>query len=278
VLRWADNPRHRLAASRAVQIVPHVGPATAARLLALLADARDAPDALLKVVPPAPARTAWEDLARCLAALARAPQPWPGDLARVIEWYAPHLERRHEDAAVRRLDLEQLLQIAVLYGTRQRFLTEMTLDPPEAVSDEAGAPSQDDDYLILSTIHSAKGQEWKAVTVLRVVDGCIPSDMACGSEAEIEEERRLLYVAMTRARDELELVVPQRFYVHNQPGYGDKHVYALRSRFIPVALLKLFDECVWPMPAGAPDGTQAQAREGPGIDLAARVRAQWRGR
>ena len=94
-------------------------------------------------------------------------------------------------------------------------------------------PLLDEDYLILSTIHSAKGQEWKSVFVLNVVDGCIPSDMATGSAAEIEEERRLLYVAMTRAKDHLHLIVPQRFYAHGQRGGGDRHVYAARTRFIP---------------------------------------------
>ena len=113
------------------------------------------------------------------------------------------------------------------YPSRARFLTDLTLDPPSATSDEAGPPLLDEDYLILSTIHSAKGQEWKAIYVLNVVDGCIPSDMATGNSEEIEEERRLLYVAMTRAKDTLLLVVPQRFYVHAQAKRGDKH--ALRG-------------------------------------------------
>jgi superfamily I DNA/RNA helicase len=77
-------------------------------------------------------------------------------------------------------------------------------------------PVLDEDYLILSTIHSAKGQEWKSVFVLNVVDGCIPSDRATGTSEEIEEERRLLYVAMTRAKDDLNLIVPQRFFTHGQ--------------------------------------------------------------
>jgi len=104
------------------------------------------------------------------------------------------------------------------------FLTELTLDPPDATSDEAGAPLLDEDYLILSTIHSAKGQEWRSLFVLNVVDGRIPSDLAAGTTAEIEEERRLLYVAVTRARDELHLLVPQRFFTHGQSAYGDRHV------------------------------------------------------
>ena len=86
--------------------------------------------------------------------------------------------------------------------TRERFLTDLTLDPPSATSGEAGVSLRDEDYVILSTIHSAKGQEWRSVFVLNVVDGCIPSDMATGSAEEIEEERRLLYVAVTRAKDQ----------------------------------------------------------------------------
>jgi hypothetical protein len=94
------------------------------------------------------------------------------------------------------------------YASRERFLTELTLDPPDATSDQAGVPLLDEDYLILSTIHSAKGQEWKSVFVLNVVDGCMPSDLGIGTSAEVEEERRLLYVAMTRAKDDLHLVMP----------------------------------------------------------------------
>ena len=118
----------------------------------------------------------------------------------------------------------------------------------------------DDDYLILSTIHSAKGQEWKAVHVLNVVDGCIPSDMATGSSEEIEEERRLLYVAMTRAKEDLDLISPQRFFVRQQSAYGDRHVYALRSRFIPDALTELFDSCASPVVTQAEDHPERTER------------------
>jgi hypothetical protein len=134
------------------------------------------------------------------------------------------------------------------YGSRENFLTELTLDPPEATSDRAGPPLLDEDYLILSTIHSAKGQEWKSVHVLNVVDGCIPSDMATGSAEDIEEERRLLYVAMTRAKEHLHLVVPNRFFIKQQAQMGDRHVYAQRTRFIAPAMLKHFEECVWVTP------------------------------
>ena len=142
---------------------------------------------------------------------------WPADLELAKAWYLPQLERMHDDAQVRKLDVDQLVRLAAGYGSRERFLTELTLDPPQSTSDQIAAPPLlDEDYLILSTIHSAKGQEWKAVHVLNVVDGCIPSDMATGSTEEIEEERRLLYVAMTRAKEHLHLIVPHRFYVTQQ--------------------------------------------------------------
>ena len=98
------------------------------------------------------------------------------------QWYQPHLEQRYPDAVVRAGDLDQLQRIAAGYPSRAKFLTDLVLDPPSATCDEAGAPLLDEDYLILSTIHSAKGQESKAVFILNVVDGCIPSDMAAGSE------------------------------------------------------------------------------------------------
>ena len=175
---------------------------------------------------------------------------------------------------MRQADLLQLEQIAAGYPSRERFLTELTLDPPDATSDQAGVPLLDEDYLILSTIHSAKGQEWKSVFVLNVVDGCIPSDLGTGTTAEIEEERRLLYVAMTRAKDSLYLVVPQRFFAYGQSTRGDRHVYASRSRFIPAAIMPLFECTAWPVVvAAAPDrGDARQVR----LDIGARMRSMWR--
>jgi DNA helicase-2/ATP-dependent DNA helicase PcrA len=170
--------------------------------------------------------------------------------------------------------VEQLARLAAGYASRERFLTELTLDPPEATSAESGVPLRDEDYLILSTIHSAKGQEWKAVHVLNVVDGCIPSDMATGSAEEIEEERRLLYVAMTRAREELQLVVPQRFYLTQQAGGGDRHVYAGRSRFIGDGMLDRFEQLAWP--EAAPPQARGPQPQAPVLHVRDRARAAWR--
>ena len=184
---------------------------------------------------PAPPRAGdeWPSFVDAIAQLRAGTAGWPAEIEQARTWYEPHLERMHEDAATRKADLIQLEQIAAGYPSRERFLTELTLDPPDATSDQAGVPLRDEDYLILSTIHSAKGQEWKSVFVLNVVDGCIPSDLGTGTTAEIEEERRLLYVAMTRAKDHLHLIVPQRFFTHQQSATGDRHVYAARTRFIP---------------------------------------------
>ena len=156
-------------------------------------------------------------------------------------------------------DLEALERIAASFPSRERFLSELTLDPPDTTSDEAGPPRRDEDYLILSTIHSAKGQEWRSVFVLNCVDGCIPSDLATGSSEEIEEERRLLYVAMTRARDELALVVPQRFYVHGQPKNGDRSVYAEPHPLHPAAAAQAFRP---PDLAGGRAGGRSARRRG----------------
>lgn len=270
-LRFAENPRDRVAGFRVLQLLPRVGPATAARVL----DAIEGPDpcaALVALPAPRGVGDDWRPFAELVRDLAAGRHGWPAEVAAVCGWYEPHLRRIHDDAEPRLADLAQLEQIAAGAPSRERFLTELTLDPPDAASDEAGAPLLDEDYLILSTIHSAKGQEWKAVFVLNAVDGCIPSDLATGSAAEIEEERRLLYVAMTRARDQLTLLVPQRFYTHQQARHGDRHVYAARTRFIPAAVARLFEARIWP--AAPPRNAPADAR--PRVDIGARMRGMWR--
>jgi DNA helicase II / ATP-dependent DNA helicase PcrA len=274
VLRWAENPRCRIAGFRVAQLLPGIGPAAARRLLDEL-DQTDHPGAALaSFAPPAAASTAWRGLLDLLAQLRAPGAAWPDDLGAVHHWYRPHLERLHDDAALRWRDLEQLGRIARGHASRERFLTELTLDPPEASSDEAGAPHLDEDYLILSTIHSAKGQEWKSVFVLNVVDGCMPSDLATGSQSEIEEERRLLYVAMTRAKQHLHLMVPQSFYVTQQAKYGDRHLYATLSRFIPPEVAARF-QAIGPS-AGPVSATPApQLAAAPLIDIAARLRSAW---
>ncbi len=275
VLRWAENPRSRMAGFRAVRLLPGIGPATAARLLDVMDQAPNPLAAMESFGVPASAADGWRELVELFQVLCRERANWPADMDLVTRWYEPHLQRIFDDAHVRQRDLVQLQQIASTYHSRERFLTEVTLDPPDATSAEAGVPGLDDDYLILSTIHSAKGQEWNTVHILNVVDGCIPSDMSTGTGEEIEEERRLLYVAMTRARDHLHLMLPQRFYVHQQSAYGDRHVYASRSRFIPEGVIDCFETCAWPVPGAGQQGGAPQAKATIPVDIAARVRAIW---
>ena len=272
LLRFVENPRDRVAGFRLMHLIPGVGPTSAQRVLDHMVEATDPIGALAQAPAPPRAGRDWSRFVDAVADIGHS--DWPADIERARLWYEPHLDRIHEDADTRRADLIQLEQIASGYPSRERFLTELTLDPPDATSDQAGVPLLDEDYLILSTIHSAKGQEWKSVFVLNAVDGCIPSDLGAGTSVEIEEERRLLYVAMTRARDDLHLVVPQRFFTHGQHARGDRHVYASRTRFIPDRLLGLFEKTVWPHAAA---GVAARpASHGPRIDVGARMRGMWR--
>ncbi|WP_036262887.1 ATP-dependent helicase [Methylocapsa aurea] len=274
LLRFVQNPRDRVVGFRLMQLLPGVGPTTAQRALDLMADGPDPLSVLADSPPPPRAGAAWTEFVEILLRVSAGKAGWPAEIEQARLWYEPHLTRIHEDASVRQADLLQLEQIASGYASRERFLTELTLDPPDATSDQAGAPHLDEDYLILSTIHSAKGQEWKSVFLLNVVDGCIPSDLGAGTTAEIEEERRLLYVAMTRAKDDLHLVLPQRFFTHGQNAQGDRHVYASRTRFIPAKLLQLFEICAWPAAPAAAEGRLDARRVR--VDVGARMRGMWR--
>ena len=217
LLRLAQNPRDRVAAFRVMQLIPGVGPGATKAVLDHLAGAADPVSALTLVPAPRRAGDAWPAFVDTVVALHSGRAGWPAELDLARAWYEPHLERIHlRTAETRRADLLQLQQIAGGYLSRERFLTELTLDPPDATSDQASVPLLDEDYLILSTIHSAKGQEWKSVFVLNCFDGCIPSDLGTGTTPEIDEERRLLYVAMTRAKDDLHLVVPTAL-LHPRP-------------------------------------------------------------
>jgi len=276
LLRWIDNPRGKLAGFRALRLLPGVGPATATRWLAALDGATEPMPVLEGLAVPAAAAQEWRGLVALYGQLHAATSDWPGELDSLLDWYQPQLERIYDDAALRVADLAQLRRIAATYASRERFLTELTLDPPAVTSNEAGTPLLDEDYLTLSTIHSAKGQEWRSVTVLSCVDGCIPSDMATGRAESIDEERRLLYVAMTRAKDHLAVMLPHRFYVRQQSGAGDRHVYATRSRFLTGPACQFFDHRTWPT-ADAPLHA-AEPAPGSRIDLGARIRAAWSSR
>jgi DNA helicase-2/ATP-dependent DNA helicase PcrA len=273
ILRWAENPIDPIAGFRTAQLVPGVGPAFARRAVdAIRSGATPSLTALASLKPPAAARTAWPQLCDLLVELASPATPWPGQIGRVRSFYEPILVERYDGAEARLGDLAQLESIAGTYPARGGFLDDLTLDPPSATGDYAGPPMLDEDWLILSTIHSAKGQEWKSVFVLDIIDGRMPSDLAVGTPDQIDEERRLLYVAMTRARDHLHLVQPLRMFIEKQHRHGDRHVFAPRTRFIPDAILDRFERVVRGRGVASVPGVDTPATT---VDVASRLRAMW---
>jgi DNA helicase-2/ATP-dependent DNA helicase PcrA len=272
VLRWADNPKNRIAAFRALQLLPAMGPATAERLFLRFERAGHAWKSLADFAPPPALADAWASFDQLMRQLAQPDGPWQGQVSLVRRWFEPHLERIYDAAEMRAADLVQLERIAQQFSTREQFLTELALDPPQATGDMAGTPSLDEDYLVLSTVHSAKGQEWDSVYVLNVADGEFPSEFATGKTDQIEEERRLLYVAMTRAKHGLHLIAPLKYYVASQSKMGDRHVYGAKSRFLTNTVMGRLQPIVWP---DNHDASPSAASVTPRIDVAGKLREMW---
>src|SRR5207244_10084338 len=214
-------------------------------------------------------------LIELMRSLAVPERPWAGQVQLVREWYRPHFERIYEQRHTRLGDLEQLELLSGQYPSRERFLTELTLDPPHATGDLAGRANLDEDYLVLSTVHSAKGMEWDTVYLLNMVDGSFPSEFATGKPELIEEERRLLYVALTRAQNDLMLLAPLKFHLTNQSRQGDAHVYGGRSRFMTEKVLKTLEATTF---QGSSLGTADVALQSSGestLDITARMKDMW---
>ena len=276
VMKWAENPKNEVAAFRVLKLLPGMGPTNASRCFEHLAIADHQFSSLRDFRAPAAARTCWPDLCVLLESLSGAAiddSGWQTQLTAVRRWYQPHLERLYDGLDTREADLEQLEQISGRYPTRERFLTELTLDPPGAAGDQAGDPLLDEDYLVLSTVHSAKGQEWESVFILNVSDGSFPSEFATGKPEMIDEERRLLYVAMTRAKQSLSLVAPLRYYVTQQRKDGDHHVYGARSRFMSDSVLSTMQKEFHGRPEARAGGIVSRSDKR--IDMAARMREMW---
>jgi DNA helicase-2/ATP-dependent DNA helicase PcrA len=236
LLRLADNPSDRLSWFRWLQLLEGVGPATARRTLeslepgagnlaqvldrwpsareAVSGEAREQAGAVIEALRAASATTAAGPRAEALR-----------------DAIGPIVEAHYPDGAVRLQDLDALVAAAGQASDLGRFVADLVLDPPSSSSDLAGPGSLDEDWLVLSTVHSAKGLEWRAVHVLALYDGNFPSDLSAGDREAIEEERRLLYVALTRAQRDLHLYVPVRYY-HRPRGADDTHGYGKISRFL----------------------------------------------
>jgi DNA helicase-2/ATP-dependent DNA helicase PcrA len=275
VLRWADNPRNSLAAFRVLQLLPGMGPVNASAAIEHLAAGGHAFDSLRTFKPPQTHEMDWRRLIELMLGLCDPELPWAGQVHQVREWYQRHFERIYEHFHTRLGDLEQLEHLSGQYPSRERFITELTLDPPHATGDLAGQPTLDEDYLVLSTIHSAKGMEWDSVYLLNVVDGSFPSEFATGKPELIEEERRLLYVALTRAQNDLALVMPLKFYLTQQSRQGDAHVYGGRSRFMTEKVLKTLDAVTFRGSLGAGGDALQSTGEQVTVDVGARLRDMW---
>jgi DNA helicase II / ATP-dependent DNA helicase PcrA len=275
VLRWADNARNTLAAFRTLQLLPGMGPVNARAALEHLEAGGYSFDSLGGFSPPGTTTVDWQRLIDLLRTLGDPQCPWAGQVNRVREWYRPHFERLYEHFHTRLGDLDQLEMLSGQYPSRERFLTELTLDPPHATSDLAGRPTLDEDYLVLSTIHSAKGMEWDTVYVLNVVDGSFPSEFSTGRAELIEEERRLLYVALTRAQNELAVVVPLKFHLTQQSRHSDGHVYGGRSRFMTDKVHKTLDAVTFHGSNLAGADALQQAGSPVTVDVSARLRDMW---
>ncbi|MDH4047462.1 MAG: ATP-dependent helicase [Gammaproteobacteria bacterium] len=276
ILKWAENPRNQVAAFRVLKLLPGMGPVNASRCFDHHAMADFRFTSLQYFAPPAGAREDWPgfcELMQQLSSAALDDSGWQVQIGAARKWYQPQLERLYDGLETREADLEQLEQISGRYATRERFLTELTLDPPAAGGDLAGDPLLDEDYLILSTVHSAKGQEWDAVYLLNFSDGNFPSEFATGKAELIEEERRLLYVAMTRAKQSLHLIAPLKYHVTQQRRDGDKHVYGARSRFMTDRLMRTMQASFH----GRSEATSVRLVPGSGkqLDVAGRLREMW---
>jgi DNA helicase-2/ATP-dependent DNA helicase PcrA len=279
-LRLAENPFDAVAGCRVLILLPTIGHARAASLLEQLREHDGRFESWQNWSPPAALKTLWPQFVQLLLQLARrtrsAESHVSTDIHAIRIFYAPLLEAQYDNVAARLNDLQQLESIAARYGSRGEFLSEMALDPPTSTQELPADPHLDEDYLILSTIHSAKGLEWDSVYVIHAADGNIPSDMATGSPEEIEEERRLFYVAMTRARNHLTVIRPERYYFHHRHK-SDLHSLSKLTRFLTPEVLGLMEPVSHGLAIGGSGWTGSQISSGDTSEIRKRISHLWAG-
>jgi len=262
LLRLTDNPADEVSWFRLLQLLDGVGPIRARRVLDSLRPSDGAAPELgrwaqAQAHVPADSLEHAGALIDALAAAGAGSSASTGaQVERLCAAIAPLIRLRYADGAVRVSDLDQLVALARGAEDIRHFVSELVLDPPASSADFAVPPHLDDDYLVLSTVHSAKGLEWDAVHLIGAYDGNFPADMAASTEESIAEERRLFYVALTRARRRLHVYVPFRYY-HRPRGRDDAHGYGQASRFLTDAVQGLFGITRRPE-AVAPSSGQAQ--------------------
>jgi len=231
--RIVTNPADDIAWFRVLRLHEGIGAVSARRALDVLAPAESGPFGRWPAAAEAVPRRARGPLTVTVTSLARAAAEadTPQLAGAVLAALDAPLRARYPDAAVRIADLQRLADAAASRPSLHDALVELALDPPVSASDLAGPPRLDDDYLVISTVHSAKGLEWPVVHLPQLVDGAVPSDMALGSPGGLAEERRLFYVAVTRSRDHLYLYAPMRLH-HHRLASDDRHGYGQLTRFL----------------------------------------------
>ncbi|HEY0871355.1 MAG TPA: ATP-dependent helicase, partial [Acidothermaceae bacterium] len=246
--RLADNTRDEVSWFRLLQLLDGVGPATARRVIDALALFEDKTEADADVLArwagasallPARVRAAADAAVAALASHVGETVGVHAERLRVA--IAPLIEAAYPDAMSRIADLDVLVSAAGSCARLADVAADYALEPPRSTGDFAGPPLIDEDWLILSTVHSAKGLEWDVVHLLHAADGNFPSDMALGTAQGLEEERRLFYVAMTRPRRALNVYVPLRYH-HHPRAHDDAHSWSQPSRFLAGDVTHYFDE------------------------------------
>jgi DNA helicase-2/ATP-dependent DNA helicase PcrA len=246
IIRWLNNPKHQLSGNRVLRLLPNLGPSLAKKALDFLKGNNYQFSALASFSVPINLKQNWSILVNFLIKSQSQEATWPNQMELAQLFYLPLLEEKYEDYYVRSGDIEQLASMAQQFSSVDEFVSELTLDPPSSTGDLTDKAHKDDDFLILSTVHSAKGQEWENVFILNVADGNFPSEYSTGNTKEIEEERRLLNVAITRAKKGLHLIQPLRYWVPEQMKYGKKHVYGAKSRFLTSQVMEHLDKTYYP--------------------------------
>ena len=276
-LRVSDNPRDEVSWYRILMLMPGIGDATARGLMASMEERSWDPDAFTHLIAPPKAREAHRSLAQLLRQL-RTVGSGSGDesgarvasdIMAIRALYDSILKERYDRPEARLADLDQLRTIAAGYPSRGAFLAALALDPPSSTQDLAGGSESESDALVLSTVHSAKGKEWKAVFLIWAVDGWFPSSRAVDDPDELEEERRLMYVALTRARDELAVVYPMQVYGSRR---GADYSIDQLSRFLDRGVRATMQRIVVEEPGDVPPPETPAA---PAIDLRAIMRGRF---